>query len=303
MIAPNTTEETLSQRLSTFLGEVPFSSLEGGLFAPHSRSRFFWHIDAGSGALFGVLFAREDEEAARAVWASPGFAWRECVFEGERLRVVQAECEAKEGEDRATWYRADATSFEALPDGSDVLRVLNLRYPEAASQKEAQQYVAAISALALQLRGGASLPEAASTQKTWTLDARGAATTLTFEGKRWVVKEGGTAATKDPTADFGWVSRQVARFLVAEEAMVLKCWREEEGYKEAWMARRPLAFASAILAASLFLRTKGRYAQWVDVSDNTLTMESLLAEAMLKKGVKKEEKEEEKSALSEENDS
>lgn len=69
------------------------------------------------------------------------------------------------------------------------------------------------------------------------------------------------------------------------------------------MARRPLAFASAILAASLFLRTKGRYAQWVDVSDNTLTMESLLAEAMLKKGVKKEEKEEEKSALSEENDS
>lgn len=116
---------------------------------------------------------------------APGFAWRECVFEGERLRVVQAECEAKEGEDRATWYRADATSFEALPDGSDVLRVLNLRYPEAASQKEAQQYVAAISALALQLRGGASLPEAASTQKTWTLDARGAATTLTFEGKRW----------------------------------------------------------------------------------------------------------------------
>lgn len=79
--------------------------------------------------------------------------------------MVQAECEAKEGEDRATWYRADATSFEALPDGSDVLRVLNLRYPEAASQKEAQQYVAAISALALQLRGGASLPEAASTQK------------------------------------------------------------------------------------------------------------------------------------------
>ena len=41
----------------------------------------------------------------------------------------------------------------------------------------------------------------------------------------------------------------------------------------------------------------------MDVSDNTLTMESLLAEAMLKKGVKKEEKEEEKSALSEENDS
>ena len=56
---------------------------------------------------------------------------------------------------------------------------------------------------------------------------------------------------------------------------------------------------SSILAASLFLRTKGRYAQWVDVSDNTLTMESLLAEAMLKKGVKKEEKEEEKNSQKE----
>lgn len=280
----------LSQSLSTFLGEVSFSAGKGALFAPNSVSRFFWHIDAGSGAIFGVLFAREDTEAARAALASPGFDWRECVLRDGKLTVTLATLDEEAPEQQGTWYRADATFFEALPDGSDVLRVLNLHYPEAASQEEASQYVQAIRALGAGLAPSeAPLNESPLLGKAWRLEGRGAAASLSFEGKRWVLAEGSTAATKDPTPDFGWVSRQVARFLVAEERMVLKCWREEEGsYKEAWMARRPLAFASAILAASLFLRTKGRYAQWVDSEEPNLTMETLLTRTKPQKEAKEE---------------
>lgn len=93
-----------------------------------------------------------------------------------------------------------------------------------------------------------------------SLTDRGATTTMTLRDDRWWTSVGSRAATKDPTPDFGWLPRQMAREWVAAGL-----WQQG---RDGWRATASVALASSLLAASVWLRTKGRYAQW-QVDDDT----------------------------------